>query len=288
MASHIFKKNRSFFWFCIRDNDNGSYNFIVSCRIKKIFEYHFPDVPQAAPKGWEQSNNQTFSLWIPANNLWMINIQRLSEWAHFAGNQCVWLPGDGCLDFCIAGDFNFEVSEILPWPRTPLGEAEYSLKYQRSILTEEIKNSHINNVLSSMMACYSLLPLTRHPTHLINAAVSSIPDNGEPGKLAAALAWQISKRANLPFLHPILSSQKPSMKNLSQEDKRTVWNNLLSTDEATNLSSTDISGKEIIIIDDLYQSGATMQAYAAYLKRLGAVNIWGLVCVKSMRNTDNQ
>lgn len=49
----------------------------------------------------------------------------------------------------------------------------------------------------------------------------------------------------------------------------------------------DIREKDIIIVDDLYQSGFTMWTVAQLLKKKGARKVLGLACVKSLRDTDN-
>ncbi len=49
----------------------------------------------------------------------------------------------------------------------------------------------------------------------------------------------------------------------------------------------DVEDKDIIIIDDLYQSGFTMWTVAKLLKDNGANKVRGLACVKSWRDTDN-
>ena len=49
----------------------------------------------------------------------------------------------------------------------------------------------------------------------------------------------------------------------------------------------DVREKDIIIIDDLYQSGFTMWTVAQLLKKKGAKRVFGLACVKSLRDTDN-
>lgn len=290
MSSVLFKKNRSFFWLCIRKNADSSYNFIASSGIKDVFGYHFQDVLRASPKGWEQGRNNTSSLWVPCNNLSMINVESIITWAEFAGNQCVWLSGNEYLDFCIAADFNFEATDTQPWPRTILGEAEYWLKYHRDKLTEEAKNNHVNNVCTAIMRVYNLLPLAckQSPPQKSSAIISSVPDNGDNGKLAPALAWYTAKQATLPFLRPILSTVKPPMKNLTEEEKKASWDSLLGIADATSITQNDVYGREIIIVDDLYQSGITMQAYAKYLKLLGASRIFGVVCVKSMKNSSNR
>ena len=49
-----------------------------------------------------------------------------------------------------------------------------------------------------------------------------------------------------------------------------------------------MKGKDVIIVDDLYQSGFTLWSIANLLKQKGAKSVLGLVCVKSRRDTDNQ
>jgi hypothetical protein len=58
--------------------------------------------------------------------------------------------------------------------------------------------------------------------------------------------------------------------------------------DSTGLSiNCNIKDKVIILVDDLYQSGVTMQFIAKELKLAGASKILGLAIVKSRRNTDN-
>ena len=45
--------------------------------------------------------------------------------------------------------------------------------------------------------------------------------------------------------------------------------------------------KDVIIIDDLYQSGVSMWSYAKFLKSLGAKRVMGISAVKSLRDSDN-
>ncbi|MDR1492454.1 MAG: hypothetical protein LBT05_07020 [Planctomycetaceae bacterium] len=49
----------------------------------------------------------------------------------------------------------------------------------------------------------------------------------------------------------------------------------------------DITGKTVCIIDDLYQSGVSMWSYAKFLKERGAKYVFGISCVKTLKDTDN-
>jgi len=57
--------------------------------------------------------------------------------------------------------------------------------------------------------------------------------------------------------------------------------------EAFSLGDT-VDGKSVLIVDDLYQSGVSAWSLARFLKSRGARRVYGLACVKSWRDTDNQ
>ena len=65
-----------------------------------------------------------------------------------------------------------------------------------------------------------------------------------------------------------------------------VWKTIIQS-KSIQLSHS-VEGKTIYIIDDLYQSGATLWSYAKYLKAKGANTVIGLVCVKALSDKDNQ
>lgn len=70
------------------------------------------------------------------------------------------------------------------------------------------------------------------------------------------------------------------------ERKIETWNEIYYNG---NVEITDeINEKNVMVIDDLYQSGTTMWEYAKFLKNSGARSVWGLVCVKSLRDSDNR
>ena len=63
------------------------------------------------------------------------------------------------------------------------------------------------------------------------------------------------------------------------------WQALEHADLQVNTNLTD---KDIIILDDLYQSRLTMQYVAMKLKQAGARNLYGLELVNTVRDTDNK
>jgi predicted amidophosphoribosyltransferase len=47
------------------------------------------------------------------------------------------------------------------------------------------------------------------------------------------------------------------------------------------------TGKRVLLVDDLYQSGISMNYCALLLLRAGAKKVFGLACEKTCRNDDN-
>lgn len=74
---------------------------------------------------------------------------------------------------------------------------------------------------------------------------------------------------------------KQSVKSLALCDK---WAAL---EAAQLVVNANIKGRKIILIDDKYQSGTTLQFIASKLYAAGVSDVLGLSCVKTWRDTDN-
>jgi hypothetical protein len=76
--------------------------------------------------------------------------------------------------------------------------------------------------------------------------------------------------------------QKKPLRDLVLGSKWEEW-------ESTGLRmNRELTNQDVILIDDLYQSGTTLQFVAMKLQEAGARNVFGLCLVKSWRDTDNQ
>lgn len=172
------------------------------------------------------------------------------------------------LDQCFALDFNFRDAESHTY--TGIGQLEYAAKYQRD------KGSI--DKLAELLAevCRS------HPNLATVDVIASIP--GNPRKqfhLPDELVQRMGKYLDRPMgLDLRKRTQTPALKNLPLARK------LKALDEAFELGD-DISGRSVLLVDDLYQSGTTMWSLARFLKGKGASHVFGLACVKSWRDSDN-
>jgi len=158
--------------------------------------------------------------------------------------------------------------------RTEVGEWEYQAKYSQN-----------EEAINSLTQLCSVAIQNRLPYYKEADMICSVPPTRDknfhlPERLGAILSSQIDIEdisSNLSWTKP-----KQSLKNLSIEAK---WTAL---EKAGLLVDTDLSGKTVIILDDLYQSGITMQYVAMKLQEAGADKLFGLALVKSRRDTDNQ
>jgi hypothetical protein len=100
-----------------------------------------------------------------------------------------------------------------------------------------------------------------------------------PRGFAAALAKQTGKD-DLSTALTKASSTKP-LKNLALAEKLEALIGSVSVD------SEQVRGKSLVVVDDLYQSGLTINYIAEELRAAGAKSVFGLAAVKTLRDSDN-
>lgn len=117
-------------------------------------------------------------------------------------------------------------------------------------------------------------------------AIIAVPPS-DPNKcynLPRELARLIANHKQLQDLSDSVFDMKQHdpIKNTSKENKLAILRQA-----ARIKDDTEVQGRTIILIDDLYQSGTTMNYYAKLLLDVGAVSVLGLACEKTCRNDDN-
>lgn len=157
--------------------------------------------------------------------------------------------------------------------RTPMGELEYKAKYNsdKDSLKEIVLR--LNEVIESTsvfdeadLIC-SVPPSSRDKTNI-------------PSEISKQLCTLMKSKTNISE-HITWKKDKPQLKEIELDEKLRI---LQETDINVDYNVKD---KNIILIDDLYQSGYTMQFVAMKLKEAGAAKIFGISIVKSRKNTDN-
>lgn len=286
-----YTRDRSLFWLKIYEED-GSTRLYANNTVKRLMDYFFPQLIDCSPTGWKPSANypNIYNLWIPDNCMDLQMFDEFNIWAAKA-HQHIWLGTNSYtnayfngseLDYCIAADWNFVFGTD---KRTPVGEAEYQLKYQwpKGYVDEESCVEYAQLLIVAIMDCIQCLPFDPR-----NTVITTIPAvRTKQNKLSWLLAKKISNALEVPFIGLTLKYDKPQIKQQSIEDKVKIWRNIFSDGESLSLSS-EIYDKNILIIDDLYQSGASIWCLAEFLKdACKAQNVLATTAVKSLRDGDN-
>ena len=282
-----FRRDRSDFWIIVHDNED-SYNISTNSKYITIINFFFPLLEIYSLTKWKvsETHSQMSSLWIPKGRCRQELMEEFMNWCDEITQDVIWLNLNKNiekyfieeLDFCIASDFNF----IYGNGRTEIGEAEYQLKYNFGNLTTEAADDYFNLLFGKMMDNCKYIPIGNKN----NWYISPMPalESGKE-KIAWLLADEMAYQMDISFINAELKCDKPQMKQLSIADKIATWqkiyyNGMVKIDR-------DVKGKNVLIIDDLYQSGTTMWQYARFLKEKGARRVFGMVCVKSLKDSDN-
>jgi ComF family protein len=95
------------------------------------------------------------------------------------------------------------------------------------------------------------------------------------------LAKELGRRIGLPLIEDCLIRVKqaqPQVRAIDVEERRrNVADAFMCRDE-------QVSGKQIILVDDVCTSGATLESCATTLKNKGATSVWGLTLARELYN----
>ncbi|WP_145410797.1 phosphoribosyltransferase [Paenibacillus xylanexedens] len=290
MLNETITRSRSEFKVSIFENENGDITIVTySKKWESFISSKHNDLVALSPKKWNMTNKGNYSLWIPKKNLNSILLHQFVEWLHEV-NSHIWLNLNKNIkdnftdeiDYCVAADWNisFDSKE-----RTEVGEAEYQIKYQYSTgkIDEETAKPYAETLANAVLKCSNYLPISDKEDVLI----TTIPSiENEQNKLSWAMARFIQSKIGGSFLTGTLTKEKPKTKTLTVSDKIRLWKDIYANNDNIKLSHT-VENKVVIIVDDLYQSGASIWAFAKFLKQQGCRNVMGLVAVKSQRDSDN-
>jgi len=98
---------------------------------------------------------------------------------------------------------------------------------------------------------------------------------------SSLLAGELGRRIDLPGIDDCLirvRQAQPQVRAVDVEERRrNVADAFLCRDER-------VRGKQIILIDDVCTSGATLESCAAALKNKGAASVWGLTLAREIYN----
>lgn len=174
-----------------------------------------------------------------------------------------------CLYASVAMSHNFNDDD----ERTEIGELEYQAKQHHDKGAIGLLAEHCANTIMD-------IPLFRGADMI--CAIPSSPDKKfDLPSLAVSIASKTVEKEDITGNFSF-GAEKISVKSATLDEK---WDAL---HQAQITFNGDLSDKKIILIDDKYQSGTTIQYIAMKLQEAGAHHVLGLCMVKTMKDTDNK
>lgn len=155
--------------------------------------------------------------------------------------------------------------------RTEVGELEYQAKYHSS-------EDALNKLAEKTKWFIQNTPYYKNAYY-----ICGIPSKKNlPANISNKVAEGYDKIIDISRYLYWENSEKEDIKNLDFENK---WDKL---DKAGLKIDYELKNKTLILLDDMYQSGTTMQYVAMKFIEAGVENIFGLSIVKARKDTDNQ
>ncbi len=185
---------------------------------------------------------------------------------------------------CLALDFNFSGPE---GEYTEVGQLEYNAKYHQS---QEALDSLVADLVRAVH-CIPGISDSKLPRFItfVPSSDSNTSTFCLPMLLCKSVISALDKSfffTDTPLVNSRLRAPKSKIKELSLAEKQQEWD-AITANGGIELDNS-VSDATVIVLDDLYQSGTTMWNLARYLRNVeGAAEVFGLVCVKSLRDTDN-
>jgi ComF family protein len=147
-------------------------------------------------------------------------------------------------------------------------QAIHDLKYRNLRAIAGCLAALMANYLQDNPVCGEVLvPIPLHPRRLRERGYNQ----------SSLLASELGKLIALPVidtgLHRLKDSLPQARTTTVEERRRNVANAFVCRDEK-------LTGKGVILIDDVCTSGATLEACAKALKVAGAVSVWGLTLAR--------
>ncbi len=149
-------------------------------------------------------------------------------------------------------------------------QAVYQLKYRNlralAILLAQLLNDYL---ITSPIPGEVLVPVPLHRKRLRERGYNQ----------SSLLARELGKLVNLPVVADCLIRQRhaPPQARTSTVDERQS-----NVTDAFTCCDQRLRDKQVLLIDDVSTSGATLDACAAALKAAGATSVWGLALAREI------
>ncbi|MFC1901201.1 ComF family protein [Chloroflexota bacterium] len=149
-------------------------------------------------------------------------------------------------------------------------QAVYQLKYGNlRILIESLANLLADYLAANEIPCDTLVPVPLHSKRIRERGYNQ----------SALLAKRLGKFTGLPVVDNCLIRQlhtPPQARTANVEERRS------NISGAFACRDERLKGKDVILIDDVSTSGATLDACAEALKDTGVKSVWGLTLAREI------
>lgn len=151
--------------------------------------------------------------------------------------------------------------------RTPIGESVYQLKYGSK---DQDEAANLAGTAAAFIKKWGVK---------IDAVVPMPATKKRAVQPVESVAKLLAERLGVELLDAVSKAKEtPELKNVSVEERQKLL------EGAHKVDSARTKGKNILLLDDLYQSGATMNAVAAILQsKGGAAKVYALALTRTKR-----
>ena len=239
---------------------------IFSVRIesaKKVFE--------SQTRLYLRESPEYKDFWCPVTQN---EIERVEEWEKNQGSR-VFLRN--CLSLSLALDINFTDNTSGQRQRTEIGTLEFEAKNNRD-------EDSINKLVDIVSQEIQNLPYYKGADLICSVPSRPGKDFDLPRNVTSLVSTKIGKQDVTGGF--VFDGQKSSIRMVALDEKWNVWEDAQVYFQ--NNSEFDVNDKTVVLIDDKYQSGITIQYIAMKLQQAGAHEVYGLCFVKTLRDTDNR
>ena len=151
-------------------------------------------------------------------------------------------------------------------------KAIHELKYRNLKAISPCLGELLANYLSANpLPGEALVPVPLHPRRLKERGYNQ----------SRLLTKELGRRVGLPVIEDCLIRVKQAQPQVRAADVEERRRNVA---DAFACRDDKVSGKQIILIDDVSTSGATLESCAAALKKEGATSVWGLTLAREIHN----
>jgi hypothetical protein len=172
------------------------------------------------------------------------------------------LPGPWSMGWALGFHSQFAGSD---WSRSGTGELAYRLKYQGDL-----------TVLPALVDQAVALIIDHPELTQVDAIVPVPPTTPRPNDPVSSFVKALSQRLGLAILPLLMKSRQTS----PQKEMHTLAQKRANVAGAFDLQSS-VKGKRLLVVDDLFDSGATLEEITRLLKRAEAAS----VCVLTLTRT---